>query len=113
MIILTCSGFTLFALILYLFRSRKLRNMHVVIWFIISTSLIVAGLFLKSSILISLSSSVGISYPPTLYLLIALVSIVLLVLFLFLEIVKHERQIVVLSQEVGLLRNRFDEKESN
>jgi hypothetical protein len=97
---------TIFALVMFLVLKRKISERFSIFWIAIS-----AGLLIASSIgfpyLFRIAALFGIPYPPSALFLIAIFGLTLLIIELFAWASKLNERTRILTQEVGLLKERL------
>lgn len=102
-------GVAVLLVVINLVRRRNLQERYAILW-------LLAGVVLTLSPVIipwldHLAFSMGFEYPPALLLLLAVIGLLLLIFQLSLTISRSEERIKVLTQELGILRQRLDAME--
>jgi len=87
---------------------HQLRSKYALVWLIVALTLMVVSLF--PGLLDELADLVGVSYAPTLFLLIALGFLGLLVGHLTWEVSRLEMRLRTLAEDHALLRELIDEQ---
>lgn len=100
----------LFLLVFELVRQRRLMERYALLWLFSATVLF--GLAVWKDALTRLAETVGIFYPPSALFAVALGFVFVLLLHFSLVISKLADQSKVLAQQVGALKQRVEELES-
>jgi hypothetical protein len=87
---------------------HQLRSKYALVWLIVALTLMVVSVF--PGLLDELADLVGVSYAPTLFLLIALGFLGLLVGHLTWEVSRLEMRLRTLAEDHALLRELIDEQ---
>jgi len=87
---------------------HQLRSKYALVWLIVALTLMVVSVF--PGLLDELAELVGVSYAPTLFLLIALGFLGLLVGHLTWEVSRLEMRLRTLAEDHALLRELIDEQ---
>jgi len=87
---------------------HQLRSKYALVWLIVALTLMVVSVF--PGLLDELADLVGVSYAPTLFLLIALGFLGLLVAHLTWEVSRLEMRLRTLAEDHALLRELIDEQ---
>ncbi|GBF78095.1 hypothetical protein PA598K_06700 [Paenibacillus sp. 598K] len=94
------------AVILYLIRSRKLREQYALLWLALSLVMMVLSLF--PQLLDLLADKLGVDYAPSLLYLLGLMSVLCIMLHLTIALSALTRRIIVLTQALALQEQRCD-----
>lgn len=108
-ILVAVMGIGAVAFILVLLRRRQLRSKYAVLWTGLAVVLGALGLF--PGLLTWVSESVGVFYPPALFLLVACGFLFAVVIQFSWELSRLEERTRTLAEEVALLRARDSGKE--
>lgn len=100
-------GIMLSITILLMVRKDKMHGPYSIWWLLIAISAIILSLFPKISDYIA--GWVGIAYPPTIILVLAISLILLKMLSMDMERTKQERKIRRLTQKIAILEDRLDQ----
>ncbi|MDZ4804098.1 MAG: DUF2304 domain-containing protein, partial [Candidatus Eisenbacteria bacterium] len=100
------AGFFFVFVLLDLIRKRRLLETHALLWILTFVVVAVSPFFLP--LLNDLAYAVGIYYPPTLYLLIAIFFLMANTLRNTLDISRMTEQNRRLTQELSILRNQVE-----
>jgi hypothetical protein len=87
---------------------HQLRSKYALVWLVVALALMVVSVF--PGLLDELADLVGVSYAPTLFLLIALGFLGLLVAHLTWEVSRLEMRLRTLAEDHALLRELIDEQ---
>ena len=104
----TILGIGLLALVLSLFKKRKLQNKHAYLWIFISSSVFASGLFIQTRIINRVSKFFGVVYPPSLFFVLGLFLLLLLILNQSMTLSKQEQEITKLTQRVALQQQEIE-----
>lgn len=96
---------------LYLIRTRKMKKEYSLLWFFAGFAFVLLTVF--TDIADKLIFMIGISYPPTLYLLITIIFLFLNLIFLSIELTKISQQNKQLIQEHALLKHTVEHLQKN
>ena len=96
------------ALVLRLVATRQLRSKYALLWLVVAFAMIVVAAF--PGLLDELADLTGVSYAPTLFLLLALGLLGLLVGHLTWEVSRLEMRLRTLAEDNALLRTTLDER---
>ena len=99
--------FGLLVLVFELVRRKRLSERYAILWLLAAITLFVLAVW--KGLLTSLSSDVGISYPPTLLFTVAIGLIAMILLNFSLAVSRLSDQNKVLAQRLGLLQQRIEE----
>lgn len=102
--------FALLALVFELVRRKRLSERYAILWLLAAVTLFVLAAW--KGLLTSLSSDVGISYPPSALFAVAIGLIVMILLHFSLAVSRMSDQNKVLAQRLGLLQQRVEEVEA-
>lgn len=94
------------AVILYLIRSRKLREQYALLWLALSLVMMVLSLF--PQLLDLLADKLGVDYAPSLLYLLGLMSVLCIMLHMTIALSALTRRIIVLTQALALQEQRCD-----
>jgi len=94
------------AVILYLIRSRKLREQYALLWLALSLVMMVLSLF--PQLLDLLADRLGVDYAPSLLYLLGLMSVLCIMLHMTIALSALTRRIIVLTQALALQEQRCD-----
>lgn len=96
--------------ILYLVRKGKMHGPYATWWLLVALCAIVLSIFPK--IVDKVAAQVGITYPPTLLLVIAVSFILVRMLTMDMALTQKERKIRRLTQKMAILEDRLNNKDS-
>lgn len=99
--------FGLLLLVFELVRRKRLSERYAILWLLAAITLFVLAVW--KGLLTSLSSDVGISYPPSLLFTVAIGLIAMILLNFSLAVSRLSDQNKVLAQRLGLLQQRIEE----
>jgi hypothetical protein len=102
--------FGLLVLVFELVRRKRLSERYAILWLLAAITLFVLAMW--KGLLTSLSSDVGISYPPSLLFTVAIGLIAMILLNFSLAVSRLSDQNKVLAQRLGLLQQRIEESEA-
>lgn len=102
--------FGLLVLVFELVRRKRLSERYAILWLLAAITLLVLAVW--KGLLTSLSSDVGISYPPSLLFTVAIGLITMILLNFSLAVSRLSDQNKVLAQRLGLLQQRIEEAEA-
>jgi hypothetical protein len=102
--------FGLLLLVFELVRRKRLSERYAILWLLAAITLFVLAVW--KGLLTSLSSDVGISYPPSLLFTVAIGLIAMILLNFSLAVSRLSDQNKVLAQRLGLLQQRIEESEA-
>ena len=102
--------FGLLLLVFELVRRKRLSERYAILWLLAAITLFVLAVW--KGLLTSLSSDVGISYPPSLLFTVAIGLIAMILLNFSLAVSRLSDQNKVLAQRLGLLQQRVEEAEA-
>jgi hypothetical protein len=108
-----CLSISLILFVLHLIRRRTLREQYSILWLLFG--LVMFVLSINSSWLERLAASVDILYAPSLLFLVGILLCILLILHLTVVSSKQTERIILLTQEMGLLRyelEKYDKEKS-
>jgi hypothetical protein len=88
--------------VLRLVRRRALRAKYSMLWLAVGAVLIVTAVF--PGLVDRASDALGISYPPAVYLMIAIVFLLMVVMHFSWELSRLEERTRTLAEEIALLR---------
>ncbi|MFS0724773.1 DUF2304 domain-containing protein [Paenibacillus sp. 1P07SE] len=97
--------------ILYLIRSRKLREQYALLWLILS--LVMMSLSLFPGLLDLLADRLGVDYAPSLLYLLGLMSVLCIMLHLTMAVSALTRRIIVLTQALALQEQKNGQLEAH
>ena len=109
-IFMIVGGIIILALVINLVRTRRLKEEFALLWLLAALLLVLAPLGVVD-LLDRLAYAVGIEYPPTLILAIAIVCLLGILFQFSLRLSRHSEQIKVLAQELALATRRLQELE--
>jgi len=104
------SSIVIFAIIIELIRSGRLRERYALLWLATAAVILVFGLWRDG--LNELSDALGIAYPPNALFVLAMGFILLLLLHYSTVISKLSDRTTTLTQRIALLEERIRELES-
>ncbi len=107
--LLLSMGFLMGAL--YFVKKRVLNFNYSIFW--ISISLILVIISLNVRFTESMARAVGISYAPAFLFLTGIVFVLVLIFYLNLTISKMQRELTLLTQEIGIIKSSSSEGETN
>ncbi|MEK0316529.1 DUF2304 domain-containing protein [Cohnella sp. 56] len=93
-----------FIVLLYMIRSRKLREQYALLWLALSAIMMTLSLF--PSVIDRMAGWVGVDYAPSLLYLLGLVFVLFLLLHLTIAISSLARRVVSLTQTLALLERQ-------
>jgi hypothetical protein len=99
----------LLLLVFELVRRKRLSERYAILWLLAATTLFVLAAW--KGLLTTLSSDVGISYPPSALFAVAIALIAMILLHFSLAVSRLADQNKVLAQRLGLLQQRLEETE--
>lgn len=97
----------LLLLVFELVRRKRLSERYAILWLVAAVTLFVLAAW--KGLLTSLSSDVGISYPPSALFAVAIGLIAMILLHFSLAVSRLSDQNKILAQRLALLQQRFDE----
>jgi hypothetical protein len=100
----------MFAVVFELLRRKRLMERYALLWLFASAVLLALALW--KGLLTTLAHAVGIYYPPSALFVFAFGFILVMLLHFSLVISRLADQNKVLAQQLGLLRQRLDEREA-
>jgi hypothetical protein len=103
--------FGLLALVFELVRRKRLSERYAILWLLAAMTLFVLAAW--KGLLTSLSSDVGISYPPSLLFTVAIALIAMILLNFSLVVSRLSDQNKVLAQRLSLLQQRIEAAEGH
>ena len=105
-------------LIVWLIRRDRLPISHAIWWLTVAVIIAILGFF--PNLLDLLARAVGISYPPSLLFILAIITLLIKVLLEDLEVSTNRRRLLrlaqktsILEEEIRQLRERLDGGENN
>jgi hypothetical protein len=101
--------FGLLVVVFELVRRKRLSERYAILWLLAAITLFVLAAW--KGLLTSLSSDVGISYPPSLLFTVAIGLIAIILLHFSIAVSRLSDQNKVLAQRLGLLQQRVEEAE--
>ena len=101
--------FALLLLVFELVRRKRLSERYAILWLLAAITLFVLAAW--KGLLTSLSSDVGISYPPSALFAVAIGLIAMILLHFSLAVSSLSDQNKILAQRLGLLQQRLEEFE--
>lgn len=96
--------------ILYLVRKGKMHGPYATWWLLVAFCAIMLSIFPK--IVDIAAAQVGITYPPTLLLVLAVSFILVRMLTMDMALTQKERKIRRLTQKMAILEDRLDSKDT-
>jgi hypothetical protein len=102
----TSASILAFVLVLELVRQRRLREEYSLLW--LATAFVMIVISAWRDLLHSLSSIVGITYPPNLLFLLAALFTLMLMLYFSTVITRLTQENKDIAQEVALLRHELE-----
>jgi len=100
-----------FLFVLWLVRRRSIGERFAMLWLLIS-----GFLLLVSSVayryLFEIAKFLGVAYPPSALFFLAIAGLTLLIIELFAWVSKLNDRTRILTQQLGILRERFDRQQS-
>jgi hypothetical protein len=102
--------FGLLVLVFELVRRKRLSERYAILWLLAAVTLFVLAVW--KGLLTSLSSDVGISYPPSLLFIVAIGLIAMILLNFSLAVSRLSDQNKLLAQRLGLLQQRVEESQA-
>jgi hypothetical protein len=103
--------FGLLVVVFELVRRKRLSERYAILWLLAAITLFVLAAW--KGLLTSLSSDVGISYPPSLLFTVAIGLIAIILLHFSIAVSRLSDQNKVLAQRLGLLQQRVEEAEAD
>ncbi|MFO7764440.1 MAG: DUF2304 domain-containing protein [Wenzhouxiangellaceae bacterium] len=104
-------------LIVWLIRRDRLPISHAIWWLAVAAIIALLGFF--PNLLDTLARAVGISYPPSLLFILAILTLLIKVLLEDLEVSTNRRRLLrlaqktsILEEEIRQLQRRLDEREN-
>ncbi len=104
-------GVSVLIVVLNLLRTKKLKEEYALLWLFMAVTLVVAPLFID--LIDTLSYAIGIDYPPSLIIVLALVCFALIFFQISVTISRFSEQIKTLSQDLALTRRRLQDLEES
>ena len=95
--------------ILNLVRKNKLDEKYSILWMIFSIIILLVSIF--PGIIERISNFVGVFYPPTLMLLLAIIIIGAYIVHITMVITKQNKMIIKLTQELAIFKEKLEDKE--
>lgn len=105
-ILLIAIGLIVLVTVINLLRKRRLKEEYALLWLLAALSLVVAPFLID--ILDQIAVFLGVEYPPTLFLGLAIIGLLLIIFQLSLNISRFSDQIKVLTQEIAILRQQLE-----
>lgn len=102
-------SFTIF--VLYLIHKRRLREQYAILWLLFG--LIMTVLSVSVSWLDMIAGWLNVSYPPSLLFLVGIIFCFVLILNVTIIVSKLTKQVIRLTQEIGLLEERMRRMEQS
>jgi hypothetical protein len=99
----------LLVVVFELVRRKRLSERYAILWLLAAITLFVLAVW--KGLLTSLSSDVGISYPPSLLFTVAIGLIAIILLHFSIAVSRLSDQNKVLAQHLGLLQQRVEDAE--
>ena len=96
--------------IINLVRKNKLDEKYSILWLFASVVILIVALF--PSIITIIAQKFNVFYPPTLMLLFAIIVLGAYIVHITVVITKQNKMIVKLTQELGILKEKFEKKDS-
>lgn len=93
-----------FIVLLYMIRSRKLREQYALLWLALSAIMMTLSLF--PSVIDRMAGWVGVDYAPSLLYLLGLVFVLFLLLHLTIAVSSLARRVISLTQALALLEQQ-------
>jgi len=109
-IFMIVGGVVILVLVINLVRTRRLKEEFALLWLLAALFLVLAPLG-GVDLLDQLAYAVGIEYPPTLILAIAIVCLLGILFQFSVRLSKYSEQIKALTQELALVTRRVQELE--
>ena len=106
-----CTTLVVFLFVLWLVRQRSIGERFAVLWLIISICLLVAS-SAGYRYLFEIARFVGVPYPPSALFFLAIAGLILLIIYLFAWVSRLNDRTRVLTQQLALLRERFDREQT-
>ena len=94
------------ALVFRLVGSRQIRSKYGLLWIALSGAMLVVAAF--PGLLDSISDLLGVAYPPTAFLLLALAFVLLVIVHYSWELSRTETRLRALAEELALLRAKLE-----
>jgi hypothetical protein len=91
--------------VLELVRKKKIKEQYSILWIILGIVFLVISIW--RNLLVIISFSIGIAYPPVAFLLILIMAIFLILIQFSIIITKLSEQNKILTQEIALLRREI------
>lgn len=107
-IVTSVIGISSAAFILLMIKKHQMYVNYTIWWLCVSFAMIIFGI--KPQFFDSIVKYFGVSYPPTLLFLVAILFLFIKILFMDIERTKHEIRIRRLVQRVSILQAALDEK---
>ncbi len=105
-LVLTLIGLAVLLTVINLLRKRRFKEEYALLWLLAALTLVAAPLLIDP--LDRLAFFLGVEYPPALFLGLGIVGLLLIIFQLSLNISRFSEAIRVLTQEVGILRQRVE-----
>ena len=107
MLTIILTGALLFALTARLTVKKQLQNSQAYLWLLVSILVMFFGAILPTNFIRKLAILIGIQYPPTFFVLLGFIFLIVIILWQSTMLTKHERQITKLAQEVALMNHEL------
>jgi len=105
-ILLIAIGLIVLVTVINLLRKRRLKEEYALLWLLAALALVLAPFLID--ILDQIAVFLGVEYPPTLFLGLAIIGLLLIIFQLSLNISRFSDQIKVLTQEIAILRQQVE-----
>lgn len=102
-------GISVLFVVIHLLRTKKLKEEYALLWLFMAVTLVVAPLLID--VIDALSYAIGIDYPPSLIIVIALVCFALIFFQMSVTISRFSDHIKTLTQDLALTRRRLQDLE--
>jgi hypothetical protein len=101
-----------FFFVLWLVRRRSIGERFAILWLVISVLLLIAS-SVGYRYLFEVAKFVGVPYPPSALFFLAIAALTLLIIELFAWVSKLNDRTRVLTQQLAILRERFDRERAS
>jgi len=102
-------GVSVLLFVINLVRTKKLKEEYALLWLFMAATLVLAPLLID--VIDTISFAIGITYPPALIIVLALICFALIFFQMSVTISRFSEQIKSLSQELALTRKRLQDLE--
>ena len=97
--------------VMHLVRKNKLEEKYSILWVIASVVILIVSLFPR--LITIIANKFNVYYPPSLMLLFAIIILGAYIIHISVVITKQNKMIVKLTQELGILKEKIEEKNNS